>query len=161
MLIVDDDARNCELMGRRLTKRGFKTSSAGNGNEALGWIDSNPVDVVLLDVEMPGLSGMDVLKELRKKFTAAQLPIIMVTGKTDSADIVAALDAGANDFVSKPIDFPVVLARINTQLDRKHTEDALRKSEERYALAMRAANDGLWDWDLQTNKIYLSPRWKS
>ena len=161
LLIVDDDSRNCELMGRRLNKRGFKTFSAGNGNEALDWIQSNIVDLVLLDVEMPGLSGMDVLKELRKKFTAAQLPVIMVTGKADSSDIVAALDAGANDYVTKPIDFPVVLARIQTQIERKHTEDALRKSEERYALAMRAANDGLWDWDLQTDKIYLSPRWKS
>ncbi|MDR1728560.1 MAG: EAL domain-containing protein [Acidobacteriota bacterium] len=161
LLIVDDDSRNRELMGRRLNKRGFQTFSVGDGNEALAWIDANPVDLVLLDVEMPGLGGMDVLKEVRKKFTAAQLPVIMVTGKADSSDIVAALDAGANDYVTKPIDFPVVLARIQTQIERKHTEDALRKSEERYALAMRAANDGLWDWDLQSGAIYFSPRWKS
>lgn len=161
LLIVDDDSMNRDLMTRRLSRRGFNTHSAGNGQEALGWIHAHHADLVLLDVEMPDLNGLDVLKELRKTYTPAQLPIIMVTGKAGSEDIVTALAAGANDYVTKPIDFPVVLARIQTQLSRKHAEEALRESEERYALAVRAANDGLWDWDLQTDKMYFSPRWKS
>lgn len=161
LLIVDDDSMNRDLMQRRLSRRGFNTFSAGNGHEALAWINSNHADLVLLDIEMPDLNGLDVLINLRKTYTQAQLPIIMVTGKACSEDIVTALAAGASDYVTKPIDFPVVLARIQTQLSRKHAEEALHESEERYALAVRAANDGLWDWNLLTNKMYFSPRWKT
>ncbi len=161
LLIVDDDTLNRDLMLRRLAKRGFNVNLAGDGQGALKWIDSNKVDLVLLDVEMPDMNGLDVLKTLRKTFTPAQLPVIMVTGKISSDDVVSALAAGANDYVTKPIDFPVVLARIQTQLSRKHAEEALRESEERYALAARGANDGLWDWDLISGKIYFAPRWKS
>jgi diguanylate cyclase (GGDEF)-like protein/PAS domain S-box-containing protein len=161
LLVVDDEPINCDLMSRRLTKRGFSVSLASNGEEALDWIASNRVDLVLLDVEMPAMNGLEVLRALRKTHTPAQLPVIMVTGKSSSEDIVTALEAGANDYVTKPIDFPVALARIQTQLSRKHTEKALLESEERYSLAARAANDGLWDWDMVTGKVFFSPRWKS
>jgi diguanylate cyclase (GGDEF)-like protein/PAS domain S-box-containing protein len=161
LLVVDDDALNREMMMRRLSRRGFKVASADSGEAALNWVKQNPVDLVLLDIEMPGTSGLDVLSVLRQSYTPAQLPIIMVTGKISSDDVVEALNVGANDYITKPIDFPVVLARIQTQLSRKHAEEALRESEERYALAARGANDGLWDWDLIKGKIYFSPRWKS
>jgi diguanylate cyclase (GGDEF)-like protein/PAS domain S-box-containing protein len=161
LLVVDDDTMNRDLMLRRLSRRGFNASLAGNGREALDWINAHRVDLVLLDIEMPDMNGIEVLKILRQQYTPAQLPIIMVTGKAGSDDVVAALAAGANDYVTKPLDFPVVLARIHTQLSRKHAEEALRESEERYALAARGANDGLWDWNLITNKTYFSPRWKS
>jgi diguanylate cyclase (GGDEF)-like protein/PAS domain S-box-containing protein len=161
LLVVDDDTMNRDLMLRRLSKRGFNASFANNGESALEWINSHEVDLVLLDVEMPDMNGLDVLKALRQTYTPAQLPIIMVTGKASSDDVVSALAAGANDYVTKPIDFPVVLARIQTQLSRKHAEEALRESEERYALAARGANDGLWDWDVNADRMYFSPRWKS
>jgi diguanylate cyclase (GGDEF)-like protein/PAS domain S-box-containing protein len=161
LLVVDDDTMNRDLMLRRLSRRGFNAALAGNGREALAWINAHRVDLVLLDIEMPDMNGIEVLKILRQDYTPAQLPIIMVTGKAGSDDVVAALAAGANDYVTKPLDFPVVLARIQTQLSRKHAEEALRESEERYALAARGANDGLWDWNMTTNKTYFSPRWKS
>jgi diguanylate cyclase (GGDEF)-like protein/PAS domain S-box-containing protein len=161
LLIVDDDALNGEMMMRRLSRRGFNVTSAENGEDALSWVKQNKVDLVLLDIEMPGTSGLEVLSALRQFHTPAQLPIIMVTGKISSDDVVQALNIGANDYITKPIDFPVVLARIQTQLSRKHAEEALRESEERYALAARGANDGLWDWDLSKGKIYFSSRWKS
>ena len=161
LLVVDDEAMNRDLMLRRLSKHGFDAHLANNGQCALEWISSHSVDLVLLDIEMPDMNGLEVLKTLRKTYSPAQLPIIMVTGKSSSEDIVIALASGANDYVTKPIDFPVVLARIQTQLSRKRAEEALRESEERYALAARGANDGLWDWDVITDKMYFSPRWKS
>jgi diguanylate cyclase (GGDEF)-like protein/PAS domain S-box-containing protein len=160
LLIVDDDAMNCDVMVRYFSMYGFEISAQSNGKDALEWIHSHRVDLVLLDIEMPGLNGLDVLKTLRENYTQAQLPIIMVTGRTSSDDIVVALDAGANDYLTKPIDYPVMLARVKTQLSRKHAEEALHESEERYALAVRGANDGLWDWDLLTDTAYFSPRWK-
>ncbi len=161
LLVVDDDSLNRDLMMRRLSRRGFNVSSAVGGEAALQWIKENQVDLVLLDIEMPETSGLDVLSAIRRDYTPAQLPVIMVTGKISSDDMVQALNIGANDYITKPIDFPVVLARIQTQLSRKHAEEALRESEERYALAALGANDGLWDWDLIKSKIYFSPRWKS
>jgi len=81
---------------------------------------------------------------LREVYTPIELPVIMVTAKNQSDDIVKALDLGANDYLTKPVDFPVALARIATQLSHKRAQEALRESEERYALAARGANDGLW-----------------
>ncbi len=160
LLIVDDEAMHCDVLIRYFSRFGFNVSAQSSGRDAVEWIRSHPVDLVLLDVEMPDLNGLEVLQILRQSYTPAQLPIIMVTGRTGSEDIVTALAAGANDYLTKPIDFPVMLARVKTQLSRKHAEEALRESEERYALAVRGANDGLWDWDLLAGKAYFSPRWK-
>jgi diguanylate cyclase (GGDEF)-like protein/PAS domain S-box-containing protein len=161
LLVVDYEPTDRDLMARQLAGQGFNVSVANSGQKALEWIDSHTVDLLLLDIEMPDIHGLDVLKEIRKTRSPAQLPVIMVSGRTGSEDVVDALAIGANDCVTKPIDFPVVFARIQNQLSRKHVEKALRESEERYALAARASNDGLWDWNLVSDKIYFSPRWKS
>lgn len=160
ILVVEDDDLTREMIRRRLERHGFSVTTASGGQLAVSLLEANRFDVLLLDWMMPGTSGMDVVRWVRARFSPTALPIIMVTAKTQREDIVQALDEGANDYITKPIDFPVAVARIRTQVALRRSEECLRISEERYALAAKGANDGLWDWDLQTNAIYLSARWK-
>jgi len=161
LLIVDDNEMNRDMLARRLERKGYVVGLAENAQELLQRVKQDAVDLVLLDVEMPEISGLDALQKLRECYSAAELPIIMVTAKTQSDDIVKALDLGANDYLAKPIDFPVAVARIGTQLSHKRAQEALKESEERYALAARGSNDGLWDWSLSANVMYFSARWKA
>ena len=119
MLVVDDDESNRESLSRRLQRRGMTVDVAVDGTEALARIATTQYDLVLLDVMMPGLSGIEVLQEVRKTTSPAQLPIIMATANDGSNDIAQALELGANDYVTKPIDFTVTLARVKTQLDMR------------------------------------------
>jgi diguanylate cyclase (GGDEF)-like protein/PAS domain S-box-containing protein len=161
LLIVDDNEMNRDMFARRLERKGYVVELAENAKDLLQRVKRDAVDLVLLDIEMPEISGLDALKALRGLYSAAELPIIMVTAKTQSEDIVKALDLGANDYLTKPIDFPVAVARIDTQLSHKKAQEALKESEERYALAARGSNDGLWDWNLSANVVHFSPRWKA
>jgi diguanylate cyclase (GGDEF)-like protein/PAS domain S-box-containing protein len=161
LLVVDDNEANRDALSRRLELKGYTVKVASGGWEALGMLEAGAYDLVLLDVEMPGMSGFDVIGRLRNRWSAADLPVIMVTARSDGADVVEAFRLGANDYVTKPIDFPVVLARLSTQLGHKRAIAALRESEERYALALRGANDGLWDWNLVNNRVHWSARWKA
>ncbi len=129
LLVVDDDENNRDMLSRRLQRRGFDVAVAVDGPQALGAIAREAFDLVLLDIEMPGMSGFEVLRQLRKTQGAMQLPVIMATARGDRADIVEALSLGANDHVTKPLDFPVVLARVETQLSHKRAVDRIRLLE--------------------------------
>ncbi len=160
LLVVDDNEMNRDVLSRRLSRQGYQVTTVTGGEDALGAIAAESFDLVLLDFQMPDVSGLDVLQALRKRYSAVDLPVIMVTSRSASEDIVQALDLGANDYVTKPVDFPVALARIRTQLSLKQAEEARRESEERYALALAGSNDGIWDWNLKTGQISFSTRWK-
>jgi len=161
LLIVDDNELNRDMLARRLARKGYEIVLAASAQQLPQRVKEEAIDLVLLDIEMPEISGLEALKTLRETYSPIELPIIMVTAKDQSDDVVRALDLGANDYVTKPIDFAVALARIGTQLSHKRAQEGLRESEERYALAARGANDGLWDWNVQANAVYFSPRWKS
>lgn len=161
ILVVDDEEMNRDLCSRRLRRSGFDVVVASSGPQALDLLHHENFDLVLLDQMMPGMSGLEVLHTVRLEHSLRDLPIIMVTAVTDGVRIAEALDSGANDYVTKPVDFTVALARIRSQLSRTQTENALQRSEERYALAARGANYGLWDWDLDRKEIYYSSDWKS
>lgn len=126
ILVVDDNELNRDLLSRRLIKRGFAVSLAEDGFSALDWLANHPCDLVLLDIMMPGMSGIEVLEKVRETRDGTELPIIMATAKDGSDDIVGALKLGANDYVTKPIDFPVVLARVSAQLALKRANDKIR-----------------------------------
>jgi signal transduction histidine kinase len=129
LLIVDDNEANRDLLSRRLKRNGYNVAVAEGGRRALELVGQERFDLVLLDVVMPDLNGMEVLETLRKTWLPVELPVIMVTAKDESEDIVRGLKSGANDYVTKPIDLPVVLARIQSQLSLKHAVDQNRRLE--------------------------------
>jgi len=135
LLVVDDNAENRDVLTRRLEKRGFQVLEAEGGQAALDTIENEHVDLVLLDIMMPGLSGIDVLRRLRQQPSTADLPVIMATAKSESEDVVEALELGANDYVTKPLDFPVVLARIAAHLRARRPARSPQEARAETALA--------------------------
>jgi DNA-binding response OmpR family regulator len=127
LLVVDDNEMNRDMLSRRLSRRKHTVITAENGQQALDLIETESFDLILLDIMMPGISGIEVLKIIRRSYSASELPVIMVTAKGDSEDVVTALKLGANDYVIKPLDFPVVLARAETQLDACRSHKTLKK----------------------------------
>ena len=139
ILVVDDVADNRAILLRRFQRHGFEVTEADTGLKALELIDSHEFDLVLLDVMMPGIDGVETLRRIRRLKSASILPVIMVTAKTESENIVESLGLGANDYVTKPVDFAVALARANTQIGRRRAElKAIAAAE-----ALTKANDNL------------------
>lgn len=130
LLVVDDSEMNRDMLTRRLVRRGYTVSAAENGRQALDMIATQVFDLVVLDIMMPGLSGLEVLEELRQRYAPQELPVIMATAKDQSEDIVLALKLGANDYVTKPLDFSVVLARVQTQLSLKRAMQEIQALNE-------------------------------
>ncbi len=137
LLVVDDNELNRDMLSRRLGSRGFAVEVAPDGEQGLAWIERQLFDLVLLDVMMPGLSGIDVLRRVRQRWPASDLPVIMVTARDTTEDVVEALGLGANDYVTKPLDFPVVLARVETQLALKRQKEEIRRLAENLELRNR------------------------
>lgn len=130
LLIVDDVRDNREILRRRFERHGFHATEAAGGLEALDLIEREAFDLVLLDMMMPDIGGLDVLARIRSKYAPGVLPVIMVTAKSQSEDVVEALNSGANDYITKPVDFSIALARVVTQLDRKRAEEKIQQMNE-------------------------------
>ena len=128
ILAVDDSRTNLNVLAHRLGHLGYLVVLSDRGSEALDLIEGRGFDLVLLDMMMPELSGMHVLKEIRGSRDTADLPVIMVTARGDSEAIVEALAAGADDYVAKPFTFEVLAARIERTLARASRLDALKRS---------------------------------
>jgi diguanylate cyclase (GGDEF)-like protein len=122
LLVVDDVADNRIVLARRFQRRGFEIVEAEDGLRALELIERRDFDVVLLDAMMPGMDGNEVLRRIRLRRSAAVLPVIMVTARTESENVVESLQLGANDYITKPIDFAVALARVAKQVARRREE---------------------------------------
>jgi diguanylate cyclase (GGDEF)-like protein len=139
LLVVDDIGDNRTILCRRFQRRGFEVIEADSGFAAIELIGREAFDVVLLDVMMPGIDGIETLRRIRSQKSTSELPVIMVTAKSESENIVDALELGANDYVTKPVDFAVALARVNTQISRKRAEQEVALANEE----LRKANEDL------------------
>ena len=124
VLVVDDNEDSRVLLGRRLERRGYTVSMAEDGEKALELLAKDRYHLVLLDVMMPGLSGLDVLTEIRKTSTEQTLPVIMTTALSEMDDVTKALDLGANDYAVKPLEMPILLEKVRRLVAGEGEEDS-------------------------------------
>ncbi len=145
ILVVDDVEANRTVVCRRLENSGYDLHSVDSGEKALQFIQNRKPDLVLLDFMMPNMNGIDVLNVVRTTWNITDLPIIMLTARAEADAVVTALEAGADDYVSKPIDFDVLKARIETQLQKLKSSDRLRQVnaalDERVAMRVLAFDE--------------------
>jgi two-component system, cell cycle response regulator len=129
ILIVDDHEDNIELLRARLESWGFATESAADGEQALQLIEQSPPDLILLDVMMPKIDGIEVARRVKGNRDLPFIPIIMQTALDATENKVEGLEAGADDYITKPIDFAELKARVNSMLRIKRLQDALEERE--------------------------------
>jgi len=117
VLAVDDKPQNLQFLGKLLSDNGYEVGMAQNGEQTLSFVKKNEPDLILLDIMMPGMNGYEVCERLKKDFSARHIPIIFLTAKTDSEDIVKGFNVGGADYVTKPFNSAELLARIKTHIE--------------------------------------------
>jgi diguanylate cyclase (GGDEF)-like protein/PAS domain S-box-containing protein len=162
VLIVDDTPDRLDLMSHVLKKAGYKVLAAHDGGEAYTVAQREHPLLVISDVMMPRVDGIELCRRLRSDSELYATPILLVSAmRIDDESAVEGLKAGADDYLEAPYEPVRFVAKVARLAERARLEEAMRESEERYALAARGANDGLWDWNLKSGEIYFSERWKS
>ncbi len=121
VLLVDDEAEFRELLAKRLAKRKLRVLTAGEAGEALRLLEANPVDVVVLDVRMPGMSGTDALREIKARLPAVE--VLMLTGHAQLDVALAGMEAGAFDYLLKPVDLDALLYRLQDAYRKKRLRE--------------------------------------
>ena len=143
MLSVDDERYNLTLL-ERILRNQYRVISVNNGQAALDTLNQAPFDLILLDIMMPDMDGLSTLKAIRAKAETADIPVILISALSEGADVARGLEAGANDYITKPIDMDVTLARVRTQIALKklagraqtdHSRTQSRAGNERSAAA--------------------------
>ena len=119
LLVVEDEEDILELLTYNLSREGYKVIGVTDGLKGLQAADAKLPDLVLLDLMLPGMDGLDVCRQLKKNDKTARIPIVIVTAKGDESDVVAGLELGADDYVAKPFSIKVLLARVRAVLRRK------------------------------------------
>jgi putative two-component system response regulator len=125
ILVVDDQLQNVELLEAHLVPLGYEIVKAANGEEALGKLSSNQIDLILLDVIMPGMDGFEVTRRIRQDQKNRLMPIILVTVLKETEDRVKGIEAGCDDFISKPVDKMELFARVRSLLKVKDYNDLM------------------------------------
>ncbi len=133
LLLVDDEESFRTTLGKRLTERQYDVKSVGSGMEALDLLATTPIDVVILDIRMPGLSGIETLAEIRAKHLGVE--VVLLTGHGDVPSAVEGMRLGAFDYLMKPYEIEGLLAKIEeAHAVKREREERLRKAEERAQL---------------------------
>ena len=131
ILIADDTQVIRTVLSRKLTEKGYEVTAVPGGVDAVQQVGENAAtqfDLIFLDIHMPDLNGIEALKQIRATHSPSQLPVIMITAKDEEEDVVHCFEAGANDFVAKPVNFPILFARLETHLKLKRAIEELGQS---------------------------------
>jgi len=159
ILVAEDDRDIADLVALYIQKAGWTAHVASSGDDALAYARQSPVDVAILDVMLPGLSGLEVCRALRADKATAAIPIIMVTARADEADRIVGLEIGADDYVSKPFSPPELVARIRALMRRakraEPEEAALHFGPLVVDLARHTVSDGGRDVKLTAKEFML------
>lgn len=158
ILTVDDDPINLQVLGNHLALKNYTVSKAQSGSEALTFLETGKrFDLIILDIMMPRMSGYEVCHKLRERYSLDQLPIVMLTAKNRISDLVTGFQAGANDYLTKPINKDELLARVHTLLTLKQTQEQLYKSEKKYRTIFEESKDVIFITDVGSNILDVSP----
>ena len=138
VLVVEDEEDIRELVSYNLLKEGYQVAGVASGEDALAAVESKPPDLILLDIMLPGLDGLKVCRKLKENPEFESIPIVMLTAKGEEADIVAGLNMGADDYVTKPFSPKVLLARVQAVLRRAEANrDASPEEQESETVEIR------------------------
>ncbi|HSE94612.1 MAG TPA: response regulator [Methylomirabilota bacterium] len=147
VLIADDNPLNVDILQTRLAAHGYEILTAGDGERALALAREAQPDLLLLDVMMPGLDGIEVCRRLKADPDLPFMPVVLVTAKTDTRDVVAGLEAGADEYLTKPVDQAALVARVKSMLRIKALHDTVQAQADR--LAAQAAELAGWNRTLE------------
>lgn len=156
ILVVDDERVGRFYIESALRNEGYEVITAENGQQALALtIEQNP-DMIVMDVMMPVMDGYETSKAIREQESRLHVPILMLTGLDDIESIEKSFDAGATDFIVKPVNLAIFKQRVRYSLKSRETDLELYKHQLRQAHAHKVARLGYWDWDIETNHLYWS-----
>jgi diguanylate cyclase (GGDEF)-like protein len=156
ILVVDDDAGGRRLTRATLVRAGFDVVEAENGQRAVDLMLAAPPDLVLMDVSMPVKDGFTACAEIRTLPGGQGIPVVMMTGLDDVASIERAFEVGANDFITKPINWPILAHRVRYMLRASAAINALAEHKRRLSDAQRIGEMGDWLWDVSLDRMVLS-----
>ena len=159
ILIVDVPGDGTSQLERGFTRKGFDVVCAERARDAMACLNSGGIDLALVALKIPNKGGLALVKEIRANPQLSDLPVLVMLDERDKRGKSSVLKAGAQDYISIPIDFQALLNRATQQIEYYATLHQLRDSNDRFTLAAAGSNDGLWDYDLVGGKLFVSDRW--
>lgn len=166
ILAVDDHPHNLQFLGKLLESNGYEVVLATSGKQALDYLSESTPDLILMDIMMPEMDGITVCRQLKKNPLFNLTPVIFLTAKTESEDIVRGFQAGAADYLTKPFHVEELLIRVKTHIELKRSrikqiqlKEKVEVHKNRLEHIIEGTNAGTWEWNIETEETIFNERW--